>query len=480
MSNPNVRSRSYDLLWLGLGLLPLLAVALLLPVPAQDYWWYLRLGQDILKAGSVPLTDTISSTRLGQPVFYQAWLAALVFWWVYRLGGAALTFLLRAALIGFTYGVTWGMMRRASGPRLATLLLIPLGLSTSTNWAVRPQLLVYPLFALCLWALYRWQERENRFLWLLPVSMLLWVNLHGSFVLLFALAGAALIFGKGDRRALLIALALMALATLANPHGLGVWRYLTFMLSNPSDQLYSVEWAPPRNAGWQMNIFFGWLLAFAVLAGFSPRKLSALEWAWFIGFGWLALSGVRYVIWFHLLMAVLTARLLADWARAKLDRPPEAAYPAINIAIAALLLLLPLALLPGVRDAWWKDAPPLYEASTTPVRAVQWLSAHPELPGPMWNDYAFGSYLAYALPSRPTSIDTRMFNFTQDQWAAYVTASGADLGWDEILDRGGANLLLLATASQSRLIDAVSGSGAWCERYRDADAVIFSRCEPVP
>ena len=50
MSNPDLRdTRSYDLLWLSLTLLPLLGLSFLMTIPAQDYWWYLRLGQDHLQ-----------------------------------------------------------------------------------------------------------------------------------------------------------------------------------------------------------------------------------------------------------------------------------------------------------------------------------------------------------------------------------------------------------------------------------------------
>jgi hypothetical protein len=472
--------RSYDYLWLSLGLLPLLGVALLLPVPAQDYWWYLRLGQETLKAGAVPAIDTLSYSRAGMPVFYQAWLAGVIFQVIYDLGGATLTFLLRGVLIGVTYGLLWAMLRRESGPRLASVLVILVGLSTANNWTVRPQLFAYPLFVLCVWVLHGWQDGRSRLLWILPLSTLLWVNLHGSFVLLFPLAGAALLFGKGDRRSLLVTLLAMLAATFINPHGAGVWGYLAFMLNSPSDYLFSVEWGAPGNYGWQMHIFFGWLLAFAPLAALSPRRLSLVEWTWFLGFGWLALSGVRYVIWFHMLVALFSARLLSAWTNERLDRPAAAGQPAGNFLLGTLILLLPLAILPGLRASWWKEAPPLYELATTPLAAVDWLRAHPELPGPLWNEYAFGSYLEFALPERPTWIDTRMFNFPAAQWDEYVRASGGAPGWQAALDRSGANLLLLSTASQPALINAAGASGAWCEQYRDAYAVILARCSVAP
>ncbi|GAB4570379.1 MAG: hypothetical protein Fur0017_16880 [Anaerolineales bacterium] len=473
MKNP---SRSYDLLWLSIALLPLIGLSFMLTVPAQDYWWYLRLGKDILEQGAIPLVDTMGYSRAGEPIFYQQWLSGIIFYLVYQAGSAPLTFLLRAVLIGITYASIWYLMRSHIGARTATILLILLGLSTSSNWVMRPQLFAYPLFVLCLFAVYEWQKGNNRLLFLFPLSTFLWANLHGSFVLPFLLAGSALVFGNGNRKFMAYTILAMLVASLLNPHGFGVWQYLVFILNNPSDYLFSVEWRPPANAGWQMNIFFAWMLAFPVIASFSRQKLTRLEWILFLGFGWLALSGVRYVIWFMFLLAIFTAKLVSEWANTSIDKPIEKINPRTNIAIAVMLLLVSLVFMPGVRDSWWKGAPNLYELSTTPIEAVEFLKTREDLPGPLWNDYAFGSYLEFMLPSRPTWIDTRMYSFPQEQWEEYVRVTNGD-GWQEMFDREGINLLLLSQAAQPNLIQAVSAFPNWCEEYRDEYAVIFSRCE---
>jgi len=466
---------SYNFLWLSLALFPLLALTFMLSVPAQDYWWYLRLGKDILEQGAIPAIDTMSHSRAGEPIFYQQWLSAIIFYWVYQIGDAGLTFLLRAILIGITYTMIWFFMRTWSGARTVTILLFILGLSTSNNWMIRPQLFAYPLFLLCLFAIYQWQEKNNKLLFLLPLSVLLWVNVHGSFILPFVLAGAAFVFGNGNRKEMIFAIVAMLIASLINPHGVGVWKYLFFILNNPSDYLFSVEWYPPTNEGWQMNIFFAWLLVFPIIASLSKNKLSLLEWILFLGFGWLALSGIRYVIWFMFLLAIFTSKLIADWSHQWIDKPIEKINPRLNTTVGLVLLTLPLLLTPNLRDSWWKDAPPLYELSTTPIEAVEFLKIHEELPQPLWNDYAFGSYLQFALPSRPTWIDTRMYSFSVEQWQEYVNVTNAQ-GWQEFFDKEDINLLLLSQSAHPKLIQAVSQSNIWCEEYQDEYAVIFSRC----
>jgi hypothetical protein len=193
-------ARDGSLLYLGIILMIALCIAFLLPVTPEDYWWYLRVGKETLANGAIARVDTFTWTAAGQPIFYHSWGSAIIFWLVYKLGGLPLTGFLRGGVIGFTFGLLWFTTRRqGAGKWSATLALLAAVLTGSNNWAVRPQLLVYPLFALAIWILYLWQEGNKKVVWWMPLIALVWGNLHASFILMIALAAAALIFGKGDR-----------------------------------------------------------------------------------------------------------------------------------------------------------------------------------------------------------------------------------------------------------------------------------------
>jgi hypothetical protein len=465
---------SADWLYLGLVSFFILTIAFLLPVTPNDYWWYVRVGRDTLQSGAVPTFDALTYTQAGSPVIYHSWLSAVLFWLLYRAGGLPLTVLGRGIVLALTYALTWNLARRAgSGPRLASLLTLLAALASSNNWSMRPQIFAYPLFALALWALYRWEQGKAKTVWLLPWISLLWVNLHGSFVMLFLLIGAALVFGDGNRKVLALALAASLAATLVNPRGFGAWTYVVTSLSAPSSQNFSVEWRPPVNTGWQMNLFFIWLLTFPFLTAFSPRKLSRLEWVWFLGFGFLALWGERYGIWFVLIFTVLTASLLAEWGQRWLDRPRRGGLPALDLLLAILFVVLPLAVLPGLREGWWADAPNPLE--NTPVQAAEWLAEHQELPGPLWSEIGFSSYLEFTLPSRPTWMDTRFEVFPVEQWEQYRAVNNGEWNWQALLDEAGANLLMISKEQQPHLLAALENSPAWCLVYRDEVAVIYQR-----
>jgi hypothetical protein len=465
---------STDFLWLALVLLIALTIAFLIPVTPQDYWWYLRVGRDTLASGAIPRLDTLTSTQAGTPVVYHSWAAAVLFWLVYKLGGLSLTVLLRGVLLVIAYTLLWGTARWLGAGRVgASLVALAAVLTSSNNWSMRPQLFAYPLFALALYILYRWHKGERRIVWWLPLISLLWVNLHGSFVILILLTGAALVFGRGDRRSLALTFAWILAATFANPRGFGSWTYVFSSLTAASSQLFSGEWGPPVNTGWQMNLFFLWLLFFPLLAFLSPRKLDRLEWTWFLGFGFLALWGERYVIWFVFILMVLTACLLADWEK-KFLRDTNPGIPVLNLVLNSLFILLSLAFLPGLREKWWSQSPPATE--NTPIAATAWLAQHPDLPGPLWSEIGFSSYLEFALPSRSTWIDTRFEVFPVEQWQQYKDITYASYKWAGQLDATGVKLLIVSTQYQPDLLDALAGSRTWCELYRDQTAVIYQRC----
>lgn len=349
------------------------------------------------------------------------------------------------------------------------------------NWSMRPQMFAYPLFAITLWLLWHWQNGHPKLMWLLPFVTVLWANLHGSFILVFILMGSALVLGAGNRKQLAVWFGLSFLATFINPRGIFVWQFVSDTLNSQSVQVYAAEWHPPVNAGWQMNIFFDWLLLFVPLAAISPRRLSLLEWGWFLGFGWLALSGLRYVIWFMFIMAILSGALLSELLKSFKREPViENASPVFNYVLSGLIFLLPLMMLPGIRESWWKDSPPPYHEMSTPMKATEWLKAHPDLPGPLFAEYTFSSYLTFALPSRPVWIDNRFHVYPPEHWQKYQAISSAKPEWEMLLDKERVNLLLLSLHTQSILIQVAADSSEWCEQYRDKDAVIFSRCNPLP
>jgi len=475
----------FNLPWLGVLILIILAIGFLLPVLPNDFWWYLRLGKDIASNGSIPIFDTYSSTAFGQPVTYPMWLSAVIMYGIYQLGDLTLMVFVRGLVVVSFYILLWIICIKQGLPGwLVTLLTLICALAGANNWAVRPQMFVYPLFGLTLLILNsaiddspintsdQNKEYIKRFIWLIPIA-LIWANIHGSVILLFLLAVSYFLFFQRNRIFFFI-LVLAFLATFINPRGPMLW-WDTFQLIQASGNQFSQEWKAPVNSGWQMNLFFFWLLLFIPLAAFSKNKLKTHQWIWFLGFGWMALTGVRYVIWFLAILLIFSSFLLKGILK---NNSNSISFQNIklNILLVVFLSVLPLSLLPGIRDKWWSAAP-IVISKNTPVVAVNWVNTNLDPDGLIFNDYLFGSYLIFATPDHPVWIDTRFYPYSETHWEDYLSISNAEPGWLDKLNEYHIEHLVLDNDSQKNLILALADNQQFCESYSDEQATIFSPCE---
>ena len=462
-------------LFLSLVLAVIVLIVFLMPLEPSDFWPYLRIGSEITLTGAITTTEIMNYTALGQPANYSYWLASLIFLGTYQAGGLALIALLTALCVSVLYGLLWACLCHFKiGQISASLIVLLTALMGSNNWSTRPQVLAFPLFGLCLLILIKWQAGNHRWLWALPLITLLWVNLHGSFILIFVIMFTALIFGEGRRRWLLVVIALSLAATLVNPAGLDIWKNALGMIGSGLIKTYSFEWQPPINQGWQMNLFFGSLLLMAMVTAFSSVRLKKLWWVLFLGFGWMALSSARYILWFTLIEALLLAKLSAPWLEKFLDKRPVFSNRAANLVLGVIVLASTLAFLPGLRQHWWKQAPPDL-ADTTPVKAVEWLAQHPELPDHLWANWAANIYMTYALPQRQVWITNRIEDLTEELLLENKKLMRASYDWQAILDKYDVRLLLLDQKVDVQLINAVATTSDWHEVYRDEYSVIYQK-----
>ncbi len=472
---PKKKSTLSGFLFLSLVLTLILLIVFLMPLEPSDFWPYLRIGSEIMRTGNIPATEFMTYTAFGQPANFSYWLSSLIFLGTYQAGGLALTATLTGLCVAGLYGLLWACLRQLKiGQLSAALIVLLAALMGSNNWSTRPQVLAFPLFGFCLLILIKWQAGHQRWLWWLPLITLVWVNLHGSFILVFVLMLTALVFGEGKRRWLLFVLAFSLAATLLNPAGFGLWKSTLGMIGSDLIKTYSFEWQPPINQGWQMNLFFGSLLVMAVVSAFSPARTTKMYWVLFLGFGWMALSSARYILWFTLIEAMLLAQLAKPWLERFIDKRPFFTNRVVNLVLGMIMLASTLAFLPGLRQSWWKQSP-ANVTDTTPVKAVEWLAQHPELPDHLWANWAANIYMTYALPQRQVWITNRIEDMTEDLLLENKKLMRASYDWPQILDKYAVRLLLLDQTVDQPLLTAVTNSSDWQEIYRDETSVIFTK-----
>ena len=470
-----IKNNTSGFLFLSLVLAVIFIVVVLMPLEPSDYWTYLRIGEEIQRTGSIPATEFMTYTSGGQPAVYSYWLSSLLLLAISKAGGFCLTALVMGACVTIFYAFIWLCFRELKiSPIASSLLLLVSALMGSNNWSTRPQNFALPLFGLCLLILLKWQHKHDRLLWLIPLLGLLWTNLHGSFILLFVLLISALIFGEGSRKKLSWVTMVTLAVTLMNPYGFRLWTHTLGMIGNDLISTYSFEWQPPTNQGWQMNLFFGSLLLIAFVTAFTQVRAQKLWWVWFLGFGWMALSSTRYVLWFSVIVVLLLAQLASPWLQRFLDRRTIFTNGTFNIVIGIAVLTASLAFLPGIRQRWWSSAPHNV-TDTTPVAAVQWLKSQPDLPDHLWANWVASIYMSYALPERKVWITNRIEDFEEQIFLDNQFLMRASYDWQAILDHYGVNLLLLDRNYNQPLIQVVSESADWQQVYEDDLNLIFSR-----
>lgn len=478
-AHPSSRATHSWFLVLSFVLMFLLSVAAELPLAPNDFFPYVRIGEEIVNTSAIPETEFMTYTQFGKQVDYPYWLPSLIFFSLFKTGGATLISILIVVLTASFYILLWYCLKELNlRPLTAGVVLLLIGLYNASFFVDRPQIFAFPLFSLALLLLIRWQKGDNKWLWLLPVISMLWVNFHGSFIVLFFLTIPALIFGSGSRKRLLIFIALSLLTTLINRYGISAWTDMFSVINNESNRLFSKEFQAPVNEGWQANIFFALLLLTPVLTAILKPKIHILYWIWFLGFGWMALSGIRYGIWFMAAQAIILG-LLIDPIMAKIFKPSNHFQNrSMNIFLGILMLIIPVAFLPGVRGLWWEKSPPVY-SETTPIKAAEYLKQNPQYPGELWSDFEYSTYLTYALPERKLFMTNRMDDFPVEQYKDERAISAGRFDWQQLLDQYGVNLIMASIDNQPELIRAAASSTAWDEVYRDEYAVIFIRREPI-
>jgi hypothetical protein len=462
---------SFARLWLFLGVgLPVLA-----PMSTVDLTYHLRAGAEIIATRSIPVVDSWTFTAAGQPWVDQQWGAQVVLAGARAAGSWTGLVLLRALLTGAIFGclVVIGR-RRGLDARTIALLVLAAFIVAAPALALRPQLLGMACFAVIL-VLVAGRRERRRALWLAPVVVLVWANVHGSFVLGPLALGLAWLEDRHDgapaARHTLVLAAASVIAACVTPSGPLVWQYAAGLATNPEVTARISEWQPTTVRDPSGLVFVGSLAA--VAAGLA-RRGRATPWPtllWLAAFALIGVYAQRGIAWWPLAAAAAMAGtvLTASGAR-EIHGLPIARR--LNAAVAAALVAVGVALLPawrpidpgtGAPPGVLTDAPP---GITAALRAIA---------GPgdrILNPQPWGSWFEYALPEARVAVDSRIEFFPPEVWREHEAIyAGAD-GWQAILERWAPTIIVgELDAAFVRRLRAVG----WSEVARDSDGVVLVR-----
>jgi hypothetical protein len=503
MANSDARMHSkknggiaLDILWFLIILAGLLFIISLIPLPPNDFWWHLKIGEFIYNTRTIPTTNMYSWTLpANQPFYYGAWLSELLFYVFYHLGGLNLLISIRTILIGVTLclvGVE--AHRRSNSWRISAFVIAILGLMSINNLILRTQIWAWIPFILTYIILNRYVEGKIGWGWLIlcPLSTVFWVNVHGSYILGLILPAAFLV-GEIIRKLLKQENALnwrqiglmgsitaaSGLAILVNPRFTGIVNYTINLMTNPPSQRLVEEWQSPTPQGIANISFYASILLFILILAYSKYRLKPTEIILVIGFLWLAWSGQRYVIWYGIITMPILAHLIKDLPIRMPQFIPQKNW--LNLGIVILLFCPVIAAQPWFVEqlplpkTYWdqvlRDSPagPLLDIAT-PVAAADYLKSHPG--GKLFNEMGYGSYLIWAVPNQGVFVDPRVELYPYDQWMDYIHINNG-VNYEDILVRYGADRILLDKKLQPELSAQLTNNKLWNLEYEDKYSQIW-------
>jgi Tfp pilus assembly protein PilF len=424
-----------------------------------DLWWQLATGRWVVQHHQIFSTDIFSYTAHGAAWIYPV-LSGVVFYLAYLAGGyAALSWMGSLACAG-TIAI---LIRRENVASSAlALIAVPLIANRTQPRAEMFSTILFAAFLSLLWRHYRTGKQSDGRppIWLLPILMVAWVNLHLGFVAGLALCAAyvlcelpklPLVANRAAARVRLQRawpwLGLTVVATLLNPWGISIYRALARQQQAQSlHSAWVVEWESIRPTWTSLRqaldwrdpqSSFWWLLAIALIcAGIALWRKRWGAAVLLLGSAYLTLRHVRFQALFACITVVVGGSLLEEICLAvKNDKFTELAKRRIRTKAdsrqqrraawsrggLALLVAL-LAGLAAVRStdlltnryylrssqlslfgtglSWW-----------FPQRALDFIQRE-KLPANIYSGYALGGYLTWRLfPDYLDYIDGRAVPF---------------------------------------------------------------------
>jgi hypothetical protein len=471
---------------IAIGFLSILIMASR-PMVDPDTWWHLRTGQWILDHRMLLTADPFSFTRFGEAYYYPAWLSQILMAGLFSIGGLPLLNLLFTSVLILAFLLVYSTLR--GDAFLTVLVLVLAAVASEIYWSARPQLFTF-LFGACFYFVIRRFLLEGKnALWILPPIMLLWVNMHPGFIVGFILLGVA-VAGRGVKylaersprnpksgntmRWLLGITAACLAAACINPIGPAIFAYPLETVSVRFLLRFIQEWRSPDFHTVQAQIFLAlFLLAWTAIA-FSPERPDITDYLHLVVFGVMGFVACRNTYLLSIVAPAVIMRhgdpILRRWfPRWNPDHPVsrrESVAQSIILAVAAVGSAV------WIVTAYSGTERKLMEAQQ-PAAAVEYLKDLPEQ-GRMFNAYNWGSYLVWAVPSRPVFVDGRTDLYGDEILDEYIRVIYAQEGWRDILRKWDIRLVFVEPTES--IVPVLLADG-WTEGYRDSQAIILLRPE---
>jgi hypothetical protein len=467
--------------------------------------WHLRNIDAMLAKGAWLTEDPFSGPRGGQPWWTNQWLAELPLWLGERWAGLEGIAAVATLVLAFTFRCVYRMLERDGLPWPAAAAWTALAAAgISGSWIARPNLftLLFTLLtARACESFHAGRQTGRSLLWLLPLFAI-WANSHGGFVagLMLLAASSAIecvlsfLAPDADKRhasrqkgaVFAGVLAGCVVATFINPYGISLYSRVFQLLGDPYFMDLHSEWKSPQFHGRGAFQFEGLMLLFPLLMALSRRRPNAVELGLSVLLLHFALTGLRYLPLWVLVVTPLLARSAAEVpALEALAEELKRSGGSSTLFVVragraswAWCASLAVILFCGSRLVEGRVAHLLPEIIPTAAldRLLEVSSGEPGTA--VFHSYNWGGYLTWhGWRSDGTGflnwIDDRNEVQGREHVEDYFATLQAAPGWRDRLDRAGVGFVCIEP--DVPLASRLAETTAWREVFRDDRAVIFAR-----
>ena len=455
-----------------------------------DTGYHIRTGEIILQTWQIPTQDSYSFHYPPLKWTAHEWFSEVImaaFFQTFGLTGVVLFF---AFLFALTHWLLYQWLRRRSNDVfLCVIVTLIATASSSIHWLARPH--AFSLLLIVVWCrcLDRFQSRGENTLIYLPMMMLLWVNLHGGFVIglvfvaiylvgntFYALTAGGVKSQEPIRKAKALSMVLIAtlVACFINPYGIEI---LWFPIRVTSDRFIVDRVTEFLSPNFHDVLPFKYMLLATIGAlALSRSALNLIETTLVLLLSYMALYSARHISIFAIVVAPILLRSLESvlgeipngvlrFYRRRVENlmTIDGRVKGYLWPVASILLVLGLGAT-GAIEYRFSD-------KKFPVAAVEFLKTEP-VTGNMFNNDEFGDYLIFAAwPAYRVFMDGRSDMYGETLGNAYLRVANAQRGWKDVFDKYNITWVLFDT--DSPLTAALEEQRDWQPIYSDRVATIF-------
>jgi hypothetical protein len=455
---------------------------------------HIRVGEYMLDNFTIPTHDIFSYTRPPLAWTPPDWLADLIFALLHKSFGLTGVVVFIAFVIAAIYVILFKFLRSSGVSMIVAVLTVILAAGASgIHWLARPH--IFGLVLLLVWyiILDTYQYKHKNYLYLLPFLMLLWANLHGSFIMGFILllvyiAGNFLKahFAKEERgdashrtKVLILFFFLCLFASLVNPQGHKILFLPYGLTTNRFVIERTIEWLSPNFH--HLLIYEYMLLMMILVFGISAKRLNIIEAILVLMFTHMSLFAGRFAPFFAVIISPIVGKQI-DWLIEELRGKgliEEIISTSDNMAAVDsktkwhLWSIVAMAVV--VIMCFSGKLNYRFDENKMPVDAVQFLKKE-KIEGKVFNNDGFGSYIIYAAwPQYEVFYDGRDM-YGKERTEEYLKVADVERGWKDVLKKY--DITWIIYNNESTLSNLLLETDDWRLIYSDKVANIFVKNIP--